>query len=76
MLSPAKIDPQSVYDDGALILMLDISSAALTRARRDGRLRFTREGRRVLYLGQWVLDWLAASARPARHDEGEVPLVD
>ena len=60
MVSPIKIDPDSIYDDGSLVLMLDVSTATLARARRDGRLRYTRQGRRVLYLGQWILDWLAA----------------
>jgi hypothetical protein len=62
MVSPVCIEPQAIYDDGAISLALDIPSAAVVRARRGGRLRYTRQGRRVLYLGQWVLDWLAADA--------------
>jgi hypothetical protein len=62
MLSPVPIDPGAVYDDGAVVLALDIPSATLARARREGRLRYTRQGRRVLYLGQWLLDWLTADA--------------
>jgi hypothetical protein len=54
----AKIDPAAWYDDAGLYGALEISFQAITRARRDGRLRHTREGRRTLYLGQWVLDWL------------------
>ena len=63
MVSPISIAPDAVYDDGALVLTLDITSATLTRARRDGRLRFTRKGRRTFYLGEWVLDWLRADAQ-------------
>ena len=63
MVSPALIDPRALYDDGAIVLALDIPSSTLARARRDGTLRYTRRGRRVLYLGQWVLDWLTVDAR-------------
>jgi hypothetical protein len=65
MVGPVLIDPGAVYDDGAVVLALDIPSATLARARRDGRLRYTRQGRRVLYLGQWILNWLASDAAPA-----------
>lgn len=62
MLSPVPIDPAAVYDDSAVVLALDLPSATLARARREGRLRYTRQGRRVLYLGQWLLDWLTADS--------------
>ena len=64
MLSPVSIDLDAVYDDGTVALTLNIHSATLARARREGRLRYTRQGRRVLYLGRWLLDWLAADAPP------------
>jgi hypothetical protein len=64
MLGPVPIDPGAVYDDGAVLVALDIPPGTLARARREGRLRFTRQGRRVLYLGQWLLDWLTADATP------------
>jgi hypothetical protein len=69
MVGPVCIDPRAVYDDGVLLLTLDIPSATLARARRDGRLRYARQGRRILYLGQWVLDWLTADARQGVRDE-------
>jgi hypothetical protein len=62
MLRPVPIDPGAVYDDGAVSLALDIPAATLARARREGRLRFTRQGRRVFYLGQWLLDWLTCDS--------------
>jgi hypothetical protein len=65
MIVPCHIDPHGVYDDCAVLLALDIPTARLARARRDGRLRYTRQGRRTLYLGQLLLDWLAADAAPA-----------
>jgi hypothetical protein len=63
MHKPVSIEPSQLYDDGALLLSVGLSPTALARARREGRLRFTRQGRRVLYLGQWVLDWLEADSR-------------
>lgn len=58
MTRPITIDPGAVYDDGSLSLTLDVSLETLVRARRQRRLRYTRLGRRTLYFGQWVLDWL------------------
>jgi hypothetical protein len=52
------IDPDRVYTEGAVALALDLPLATLARARREGRLRFSRQGRRVLYLGKWLLTWL------------------
>jgi hypothetical protein len=68
MLAGLKIDPESVYDDGALVMALGIASATLARARRQGKLRFRRVGNRTLYLGRWILDWLEAtdSAPPSQ----------
>jgi hypothetical protein len=63
MVTPALIDPKSVYDDGSLVLALDIPFATLSRARREGHLRFSRKGKRTLYLGQWVIDWLMKDER-------------
>jgi hypothetical protein len=60
MISGVQIDPQAVYDDGALSCQLGLSASALARARRQGRLRFTSQGNRIFYLGQWVVDWLKA----------------
>lgn len=63
MIDAYQIDPAAVYDDGALNVALGLSSAAIAQGRRDGTLRYTRKGQRTLYLGQWILDWLAADAR-------------
>jgi hypothetical protein len=62
MHEPISITPDAVYDDGTLYLSLGLTPAALSKARRAGELRFTRQGKRTLYLGQWVLDWLQATA--------------
>jgi len=63
MHEPLSIEPSALYDDGALQLAAGLTPATLARARRSGRLRHTRQGKRVLYLGQWLLDWLEAESR-------------
>ena len=60
MHEPAKIDPTAVFDDGALHVLLGLTATSIAKARRTGNLRFSRKGQRILYLGQWVLDWIAA----------------
>jgi len=61
-VQPIRIEPDAIYDDGAIILSLGITHSALTQARRSGNLRFNRSGKRVLYRGQWILDWLENGA--------------
>jgi hypothetical protein len=56
------IDPLAVYTVDQLCAMLDVSETTLLSARRSGALRCTRKGRRVLYLGEWVLTWLRDEA--------------
>jgi hypothetical protein len=63
MHKPVSIEPSHLYDDGTLQLTAGLSLTALAKARRSGRLRFAKQGNRVLYLGQWILDWLEAESR-------------
>jgi hypothetical protein len=63
MQEKVSIAPDGIYDDGALHLALGLTPATLAQARRSGELRFTRKGKRTLYLGQWVLDWIKADSR-------------
>jgi hypothetical protein len=53
-----KIERDRIYDEGAVVLSLDLPSSTLAKARRAGDLRFAKKGRRILYLGRWVLEWL------------------
>jgi hypothetical protein len=62
MVEPVSIDPEAVYDDGSLRQALGLTDAALAAARRAGLLRYTRQGKRTLYLGRWVLGWLETTA--------------
>ena len=61
-----RLDPRGVYDDGTLHVYLGLSPASLADARRRGELRHTRKGKRIIYLGQWILDWLEATSQPAK----------
>ena len=69
---PARIDPDGVYSDGDVRLLLGLSSSALSRARREGALRFSRQGNSLLYRGVWLLDWLERDA-DQRSQGTEVP---
>ena len=69
---PARIDVDGVYTDGDVRLLLGVSSAALSRARRDRMLRFSRQGHSLLYRGTWLLDWLERDAE-LRISHGETP---
>lgn len=60
MIEPLQINPQAIYDDDYLSTSLGISADALAKGRRTGALRSSRPGKRTLYLGQWILDWLGA----------------
>lgn len=60
---PVHIDPDAIYDDSALVLTLGLTHAAIARARRTGRLRHTQNGRRILYRGRWIIDWLESDAQ-------------
>ena len=63
MQQQVSIAPDGVYDDGALFLALGLTPATLAQARRAGQLRFSRKGKRTLYLGRWILDWIKADER-------------
>jgi hypothetical protein len=58
--------PNAVYDDLALHLLLGVSMQVLADARRQGELRYARKGARTLYLGRWVLRWLARDGKAAQ----------
>lgn len=56
-----RLEQSGVYDDGSLQLLLGLSPSSLAAARRAGSLRYCRKGRRILYLGRWVLEWIDTS---------------
>lgn len=65
-LKPVWIEPDAFYHDGQVRLLLGITSATLARARKQGRLRFARQGKRTLYRGSWLLEWLELEADVTR----------
>ena len=69
MSNPFVIQPDAVYSDGEVRLALGVTSSAIVRARREGRLRFARQGNSILYRGQWLIDWLERDARRNRGSE-------
>jgi hypothetical protein len=62
MIDGFSIEADAVYDDSALQVALGLSADALAAARKAGELNYTRKGRRILYLGRWIIDWLEADA--------------
>lgn len=62
MVVAAKIERDSYYDDEALRRTFGLRRGAVERSRRGGTLRFTREGGRILYRGDWLEDWLVGAA--------------
>jgi hypothetical protein len=61
MIEPIRIEPEALYDDGSLRQTLGFTAASLAAARRAGTLLFTRQGKRTLYKGAWILAWLDAA---------------
>lgn len=62
MIEAFRIEPEAIYDDGALRQGIGITSSALAAARRSGALQFARKGNRTLYKGAWVLAWIDPSS--------------
>ena len=58
MIEPVTIEPEALYDDASLRQALGLTPSALAHGRRTGGLRYTRQGRRTLYKGVWILAWL------------------
>ncbi len=54
---PLRIDPEALHSEASLFAA-GIPRATVKQARESGRLRFTRQGNRILFLGKWVLAWL------------------
>jgi hypothetical protein len=52
------IQPTGIYGADDLCALLDVGRQTLADARRSGALRSVRKGRRVIFLGEWVLGWL------------------
>jgi hypothetical protein len=62
MIEPHRIEPEALYDDGALRQAFGMTPATLNAARRGGSLRYARTGKRIFYKGAWLLAWLETVA--------------
>jgi hypothetical protein len=58
MIEPVVIEPDALFDDAALHQALGLTPSTLAAGRRAGTLRYTRRGKRTLYFGRWIIDWL------------------
>lgn len=65
MVAGASIEPQKFYDDFAVFQILEIKESVQKRARDNSELKFTKKGSRILYRGQWLIDWLEPTEVPA-----------
>ncbi len=63
MTEPIKIDPAAYYTASAARLKLGITESALAKARQRGVVRYSRQGGRTLYRGDWLDSWLAGEGR-------------
>jgi hypothetical protein len=62
MIESILIDPEALYDDGSLRQAVGLTRSSLARARKGGSLRYTHQGKRILYKGAWIIAWLEADA--------------
>jgi Helix-turn-helix domain len=60
MTTSIPIDPNAVYSDRSVAALLGVTIDALREAEKTGQLRHRRVGRRVLYLGSSLIEWLRA----------------
>ena len=70
MIDPVTVEPEALYDDGALRQALGLTPTTLAAARRSKALRFTRQGNRTLYKGAWILAWLESDAKRSQPRPG------
>ena len=61
------IRPNEVFDRDSAQKSLGLTKSSLAREIRLGRLRCSKRGGRCLFLGKWLLEWIAAGeVRPRR----------
>lgn len=64
MSGPHEILRFGWYDERALAQALGLTQGSLDRARLSGELKFSRKGGRILFLGEWVEQWLTRDEPP------------
>ncbi len=77
MIEPVRIEPEALYDDGSLRQALGLTPATLAAGRRLGTLRYTRQGKRTLYLrGRGLTDYTIRQARLGWTPCASIPIQD
>jgi hypothetical protein len=69
--APPRIDPDALYEESGVRLLLGLTEHALRQGRTRQGLRSARRGRRRFYRGQWLIDWLLSESANAGKDRGE-----
>ncbi len=52
------VEPTAIYDEYQIRRALGLTEHLMLKERRDGRIKFARRGRRVYYLGSWIINWM------------------
>ena len=71
MPDPFQIINSAVYDDKTLNEQAGIDFGTLKKARKSGAIRYATLGKRHVYLGFWILDWLNRISVDERLGQGE-----
>jgi hypothetical protein len=64
MSGPHQILVNAWYDERTLSQTLGVTLGSLDRARLAGDLRYSRKAGRILFLGEWVQQWLTREEPP------------
>jgi hypothetical protein len=54
------IDPNGIYFLDQAQSILRLRKSTIRREHREGRLRIARRAGRIIILGRWLLEWVAA----------------
>ncbi len=54
------------YAEDLIRRSLGLNASMLAKARKAGELKYAKRGKRVLYRGDWLRDWLEADAADDR----------
>jgi hypothetical protein len=60
IVSPTHIERSAVYIERSASIVMRVPASTLARARREGAIRYSRRGKSIYYLGEWLIDWLLA----------------
>lgn len=61
-----RFEREAIYDDTRARHVLGLAKTTLAQAREDGSLRYRRSGNRIVYLGEWLLEWMRSASEAGR----------